>query len=90
MTVEEKIQHLLTERLKPSGLIIKNDSSKHAGHSHVEDKENSHFAVTIISNEFIGKTRVQRHQMIYECLHDLMDHPIHALVIHAHTPEEKG
>lgn len=90
MIVEKQIQALLTEHLRPLSLTITNDSAKHEGHHDLEDKQNSHFTVSIISEEFIGKTRIQRHQMIYDCLKPLMNQPIHALVIHAHAPGEAG
>ena len=47
-----------------------------------------HFAVTIVSLDFQGKTAVQRHQMVYQALGALMKKEIHALSIQALTPEE--
>lgn len=88
MTTEEHITTLLTERFHPTALDLRNDSHKHIGHAGVTDALNSHFSLTIVSEEFQNKSRVQRHQMIYDCLKDLMDNPIHALSIHAYSPRE--
>ncbi len=89
MTIENTIKDLLTTCCKPEVLELRNDSHKHIGHVGVNDALNSHFSLTIVSTEFRNKSRVQRHQMIYECLKELMDNPIHALAIHAYTPEER-
>jgi acid stress-induced BolA-like protein IbaG/YrbA len=47
-----------------------------------------HFEAVIVSPEFRGKTRVQRHQAVYRALGDRMREEIHALSIQAHTPED--
>jgi BolA protein len=47
-----------------------------------------HFAVTIVSPTFQDKSPVQRHQMIYQALGDMMKKEIHALSIQAFTPDE--
>ena len=47
------------------------------------------FDVTIESAKFSGKNRVQRHQMIYDALRDLLQTDIHALRIKAFTPSER-
>ncbi|TXL12411.1 BolA family transcriptional regulator, partial [Methylococcaceae bacterium HT4] len=47
-----------------------------------------HYHVRIVSDAFSGKSLVQRHQLIYKALGDLMKHEIHALGIDAFTPTE--
>lgn len=89
MKTEQKIRGILEATLKPVKLDIRNDSHLHASHASSPGTGESHFTVTVVSNAFLGKSRVARHQMIYNALKDLMEHPIHALAIHAHTPEEK-
>jgi len=87
MTIQNKIEQLLTEAFSPISLTVRNDSHLHQGHAGSPGTGESHFTVTIVSNAFENKSRVQRHQMIYLCLQDLMNNPIHALAIHASTPE---
>jgi BolA protein len=41
-----------------------------------------------VAEAFDGKTQVQRHQMVYRALGDLMRTDIHALIIKALTPNE--
>jgi BolA family transcriptional regulator, general stress-responsive regulator len=88
MSVENEIKTLLSECFDPVELLLVNDSHKHRGHGNVPDSANSHFTLTIASDAFSDKTRIQKHQLVYGCLKALMDNPIHALVIHAYTPEE--
>ena len=47
-----------------------------------------HFRVRIVSEDFQGLRTVQRHQLVYRSLADLMQTDIHALGISALTPAE--
>jgi BolA protein len=44
----------------------------------------------IVSDAFTGKSLVQRHQLIYKALGELMKQEIHALGIEAFTPTESN
>ena len=46
------------------------------------------FTLTIISSHFSGKSRIMRHQIIYQALQDLIPARIHALSIAAYAPDE--
>ena len=46
------------------------------------------FILIITSDKFLGKSRMERHRMIYEALNDLFPNEIHALSIKATTEEE--
>jgi acid stress-induced BolA-like protein IbaG/YrbA len=50
--------------------------------------DGQHFYATIVSAEFDGKSRVQRHQRVYEALGDRMRVQIHALSMKTLTPAE--
>ena len=43
--------------------------------------DEDHYAATIRSAEFKGKSRIQQHQMVYEALQGAMDKDLHALAI---------
>jgi len=47
-----------------------------------------HFEALVVSEEFAGKSRVQRHQRVYQTLGDRMREEIHALSIKTLTPQE--
>jgi acid stress-induced BolA-like protein IbaG/YrbA len=52
------------------------------------DGDGQHFFATIVSEAFVGKRLVQRHQLVYGALGDRMKSEIHALSFKALTPEE--
>lgn len=47
-----------------------------------------HFEALIVSPAFEGKTRVQRHQLVYAALGDRMREEIHALSMKTLAPSE--
>jgi len=83
----ERIKQQLNEALKPELIEIIDDSAAHAGHAGAR-QGGGHYNVTIVSELFDGKSLVQRHQLIYQALNDLMKNEIHALGINALTPSE--
>lgn len=52
--------------------------------------DGTHFEAIVVSEEFSGKSRVQRHQRVYQTLGDRMRSEIHALSIKTFTPREWG
>ena len=88
MTVD-LIKSLLTEALSPERLEIADNSQAHAGHAGAQSG-GGHYHVLIVSEAFIDKSLVQRHQLIYKALGDLMKQEIHALGIEAFTLTESN
>ena len=50
--------------------------------------DGDHYAATVISEAFRGKTRVQQHQMVYAALKGKMGGELHALALQTGVPEE--
>ena len=50
--------------------------------------DGQHFQALIVSREFEGRSRVQRHQLVYAALGERMREEIHALSMRTVTPEE--
>ena len=50
--------------------------------------DGQHFEALIVSEAFRGKSRVQRHQLVYAALGERMREEIHALSMRTLTPEE--
>lgn len=48
--------------------------------------DGDHYAATIISAAFHGKTRVQQHQMVYKALQGRMGQALHALALKTSAP----
>ena len=78
----------LEARFSPDEILIKDQSHLHAGHEGAKDGR-GHFDVTIVSAEFEGQNRIQRHRMVYDALTELLATDIHALRIRALTPTER-
>ena len=49
---------------------------------------NDHYKATIVAASFAGKSRIERHQMVYAALGEHMKGPIHALALTTKTPDE--
>ena len=50
--------------------------------------DGQHFQAIIVSKEFEGRSRVQRHQLVYAALGERMREEIHALSMKTLTPQE--
>jgi acid stress-induced BolA-like protein IbaG/YrbA len=50
--------------------------------------DGQHFQALVVSGAFAGKSRVQRHQLVYAALGGRMREEIHALSMRTLTPEE--
>ena len=56
---------------------------------HLEvEGDGQHFQALVVSSAFAGKSRVQRHQLVYAALGDRMREEIHALSMQTLTPDE--
>ncbi len=76
----ELIRTKLIEAFDPLELNLEDESHLHSGHAGARDGR-GHFALTLKSSVFNGKTRLQQHQLIYQALGSLMHSDIHALRI---------
>lgn len=50
--------------------------------------DGQHFQALVVSSAFEGKSRVQRHQLVYQALGGRMREEIHALSMQTLSPEE--
>ena len=86
--VARDIKARLTAALEPSRLDLEDQSAHHIGHAGHDPRGESHFALTIESAAFEGKTRIDRQRLVFAALGDLMHDRIHALTIKALAPGE--
>jgi len=84
-TVQEIEQHLAV--LTPESIDVVDDSASHAGHSGARTG-GGHYELTIVSPVFLGKSRIERHRMVYDALSPLMQRKIHALALRTFAPGE--
>ena len=81
---EKQLQSKLFSRLNIAHLNILNES-----HLHGSSKSgNSHFMLVVVSEDFVGKSKVLRHRLIYDILADELKGPVHALSLRLFTIAE--
>lgn len=86
--VAKEIRARLETSLAPTVLTLVDESDRHRGHAGHDGRGESHFALTIESEAFAGKSRVERQRLIYGALGELMTERVHALSIKARAPSE--
>ena len=50
--------------------------------------DGNHYSATVTSSQFVGKTKIQQHKMVYDSLKGKMGNELHALAIK--TKEKNG
>lgn len=83
VTLQTQIEHKL-DALAPSVLRVENESHRH----NVPPNSETHFKVTLVSEQLDGLMPVKRHQKVYKLLADELAGPVHALALHLYTPAE--
>jgi BolA protein len=90
MTTRDIITEKLTKAFAPQSLDVIDESHRHIGHAGHRHGEQTHFTVHIVSDAFVGKSRIARHRMVNEILADELKGGVHALAIQASAPGEAG
>ena len=88
MTLADWITQQLQQRLKPTRLIVTDDSEQHRGHGGWREGGQTHFHIDIVSEAFAGKSRVERHRLVNDALKGAFNQGLHALAIQAKAPGE--
>ncbi len=86
--LKTRIETKLQNTFSPLYLKVEDDSHQHVGHVGHRSGGESHFSVTIVSHDFTGLSRVQRHQKVYACLDEELKSGVHALCLKVLSPEE--
>jgi len=90
MLIEDQINQILTEELKPTSLEVINDSHKHKGHAGDDGTGQTHFTVKIVSDIFENQSRVDRQRTVMKLLKPCFDAGLHALSLQLKTLDEKA
>lgn len=83
----DRILARLEATFTAASVSVVDDSARHAGHAGARGGA-GHFIVRIESQAFSGRSRLQRHRMVYEALADMLPAEIHALNIEAVSPDD--
>lgn len=84
MSMQQTIEARLAAGVRATHIEVMNESHRH----NVPPGSESHFKVTVVSDEFEGMSPVKRHQRIYQLLADELRNGVHALALHTYTPRE--
>lgn len=89
--IEKRINDILSQALSPQRIEVINESHMHAGHvgGTPDGSGETHMRVRIISPQFEGVGRLQRHRMINDLLKPVLDEGLHALALEPAAPNEK-
>jgi BolA protein len=88
MEIATRIRARLTAALAPVRLDIEDESHRHAGHAGHDPRGESHFRITVVSDRFVGLSRVERHRTVNALLADELRDRVHALALRTLTPAE--
>jgi BolA protein len=82
MRIEEKLAQTFTiERLE-----VIDESESHRGHAGFQEGGESHFRVRLVSSNFEGQSRIERHRAVHAALGKDLLGEIHALALELSTP----
>lgn len=85
----DDIEKTLIETFSPVSCRVNDDSHLHAGHQG-NTSGGGHYTVHIVAEAFEGKSRLQRHRLVYASLAHFIPSRIHALAINAHSPSDNA
>ena len=84
MSRQQTIEDAIRASLDPVHLEVIDESHMHS----VPEGAESHFKVLVVSEQFEGQGLVARHRAINRLLAGELRNGLHALALHAWTPEE--
>jgi BolA protein len=87
-TMAETINRKLEAAFAPQRLTVIDESHQHEGHGGWRQGGETHFRVDIVSEAFVGKTRLERHRLVNAALAEELAQRVHALAIAAKAPDE--
>ena len=88
MSVAQGIRDKLSAALSPIRLDVIDDSHRHEGHAGHDGRGESHFRLLIVSDLFVGLSRVDRQRLVHRILASELQDRVHALSMRTLTPEE--
>jgi BolA protein len=83
MNIITQVEELLKSRLEAEEVTIIDDGHKHMGH---QPNDPAYLTVEVVSPVFAGKSLIQQHRMVYDCLKNELKEKIHALQIKTRLP----
>lgn len=88
MDRQNRILKLLTEYYTPEFIKLVDESHKHSGHNGHDGSPGTHFRLTLVSDSFVDKGRIDRQREVYGLLSNEFDTGLHALALQLYTPKD--
>lgn len=89
---QQRMTSLLQEIFQPTLIQLTNESHLHAGHRPADEGPETHFHLVLVSEKFIGLSRLDRTRLVNEALKDERDGGkfggLHALSMKLMTAQE--
>jgi stress-induced morphogen len=83
--IQSEIEKRIVATFQPEHLELENESHTHS----VPKGSESHFRLVVVSEKFVGQSRIQRQRLVNEVLKDLLaPGGVHALTQKTLTPQE--
>tara|TARA_B100000678_G_scaffold152133_1_gene127028 strand:- start:222 stop:524 length:303 start_codon:yes stop_codon:yes gene_type:complete len=83
----EIIEQTLRQELNIHELLIEDEGHLHKGHKAANEGK-MHLRISIVSDDFLDSSPIQRHQIIYSLLAEFLKDELHALSLELKTIEE--
>lgn len=84
MSRKDRLHDCLNTALSPMHLEVTDESHMH----NVPEGAESHFKVLAVSEAFVGEKPIDRHRRVNALVRDELAAGLHAVAIHAWTPQE--
>lgn len=81
--MQQTITDILESTFAPSFIEVENETHQH----NVPSDAESHFKVTLVSEQFTGLTLIKQHRLVNQALATELKR-IHALALHTYHPEQ--
>jgi len=83
MKMQQNLETRLNSNFRIKSLSVENESHMH----NVAPDSESHFKVTIVSEDFSELSLIKRHRLVNKAIAQEL-HTIHAMALHTMTPDE--
>lgn len=84
MDREHRIKEILMKIFNPIFIELENESANHS----VPKNSETHFKLILVTDQFEGKSRLDRQRSVNESLKDEFKNGLHALTQRLYTPQE--
>jgi BolA protein len=84
MEIKQSIERKINAGFSPTYLLVENESHMHS----VPVNSETHFKLTLVSDVFLDKRKVARHQAVYGALAQELAGEVHALTMHLYSTDE--